>query len=308
MDPRHLELLRELDERGSVTAVAEATYRTPSAVSQQLKAATREFGHALVEPAGRGLRLTAAGRLLAAGGRHVASAIAQVEAEWDDYLGEAKGEVRIAGLPSALTHLLPAALGSLRTTSPDITVHTLDVDLAEHEFAGLLTDVDIVVAHSLVAQHPVGTEGLAVHPLTREPIDVAVATDHPLADREILRPDELIGCRWIGVPRGYPFDTILTSIEHVTGHSLEITQRIRDNRLVEAIVASSEHIALLPRFTTPVGAGLRLIPLTGVATTRWVVAVMHPDTAERTAITRVLDALRTSPGRASPEAGTPPSR
>ena len=68
----------------------------------------------------------------------------------------------------------------------------------------------------------------------------------------------------MGVPRGYPFDTILTSIEHLTGRDLDVVQRIRDNRLIEAIVASRDHVALLPRFTTPRDAGLSLVPLTGV--------------------------------------------
>ena len=67
MDVRHLQLLRELDDRGSVTAVAAATHRTVSAVSQQLRTAQRSAGMALVEPDGRGIRLTEAGRLLAAG-------------------------------------------------------------------------------------------------------------------------------------------------------------------------------------------------------------------------------------------------
>lgn len=309
MDPRHLELLRQLDERGSVTAVAAATFRTPSAVSQQLKAATREFGHTLAEPSGRGLRLTAAGRLLAAGGRDVASAIAHVQADWDGYLGEAAGDVHLAGLPSALTTLLPPALTQLRATDPAITVSTHDVDLAEHEFAQLTADVDIVIAHSLVSPRPAGTEGLAVEPLSREPIDVAVAEDHPLAGRTELTPDDLVDFQWIGVPQGYPFDTVLSAIEHVSGRSLDVTQRIRDNRLVEAIVASSRLVALLPRFTTPRDAGLRLIPLTGVTTTRWIVAVMRPDTAQRAAVTRVLAALRRSDAEsASPGAGTPPSR
>ncbi len=44
MDVRRLELLRELADRGSVTAVATATHRTPSAVSQQLKLLEREAG------------------------------------------------------------------------------------------------------------------------------------------------------------------------------------------------------------------------------------------------------------------------
>lgn len=65
MDVRHLELLRELGQRGTLAAVAEATYRTPSAVSQQLRTAERDLGVPLVEPVGRGLRLTAEGQLLA---------------------------------------------------------------------------------------------------------------------------------------------------------------------------------------------------------------------------------------------------
>ena len=67
MDQRHLTLRRELAARGSVTAVAAATHRTGSAVSQQLRTAERDLGLPLVEPAGRGIRLTDAGRLLAEG-------------------------------------------------------------------------------------------------------------------------------------------------------------------------------------------------------------------------------------------------
>ncbi|WP_193071697.1 LysR family transcriptional regulator [Brevibacterium sp. FME37] len=292
MDPRHLELLRRLAELGSVTAVAGATYRTPSAVSQQLKQAARELGHEVVEPEGRGLKLTRAGRLLASGGKDVASAIARVQADWEDYLGEAAGEVKIAGLPSALTYLIPTTLQRLRETNPSIVVTTTDVDLAEHEFAGLTSEFDIVVAHSLISRRPSNTEGLTVESLARERIDVAMSDSHPLARRSKLAPDDLVDARWIGVPEGYPFATIMSSIEHVTGRALEVTQRIRDNRLIEAIVASSDHLALLPRLTTPQNAGLTLVPLTGVTTTRWVVAVMRPDTAERAALKRVLDALR----------------
>jgi DNA-binding transcriptional LysR family regulator len=62
VDVAHLEVLRELAERGTVTAVAEATHKTPSAVSQQLKLLQRQLGVTLVERVGRGVRLTDAGR------------------------------------------------------------------------------------------------------------------------------------------------------------------------------------------------------------------------------------------------------
>ncbi|MBL7626372.1 LysR family transcriptional regulator, partial [Frankia sp. CN6] len=95
MDVRHLELLSELAARGSVTAVAAATHRTPSAVSQQLRTARREFGVPLVEPRGRGIRLTEAGRLLAEAGRDVARVLAEVQARFDEFRGEPAGLVRV---------------------------------------------------------------------------------------------------------------------------------------------------------------------------------------------------------------------
>jgi DNA-binding transcriptional LysR family regulator len=61
LDLRRLRLLRELHERGTIAAVADALQFTPSAVSQQLALLERETGAKLLERAGRGVRLTAAG-------------------------------------------------------------------------------------------------------------------------------------------------------------------------------------------------------------------------------------------------------
>src|SRR5215217_1477710 len=58
LDLRRLRLLRELHERGTIAAVADALQFTPSAVSQQLAMLERETGIRLLERAGRGVRLT----------------------------------------------------------------------------------------------------------------------------------------------------------------------------------------------------------------------------------------------------------
>ncbi len=50
---------------GTVAGAAAALHLTPSGVSQQLAKLEREAGASLTEPAGRGLRLTPAGRVLA---------------------------------------------------------------------------------------------------------------------------------------------------------------------------------------------------------------------------------------------------
>lgn len=289
MDIRHLELLRDLRERGSLAAVATATHRTPSALSQQLQTAQRAAGTALVEPHGRGLRLTDAGELLADGADDVAAALARVEARLQEHRGRPTGRVRIAGLPSGLTALLPGALTLLAESSVELTVD--DLDLAERDYAGAVADADIVVAHSLTSEVPAGSEGLRGTVLTREPLDIALPPDHRLAGRSELRPQDVIGEDWITVPEHYPFDTVLQRIEAACGRPATRRLRIRDNHLVAALVASGEGIALLPRYTTRSADEFALVPLTGVLSARWIVALSRPDRAERAAVQLVTRQL-----------------
>ncbi|WP_139978291.1 LysR family transcriptional regulator [Nocardioides litoris] len=290
MDVRHLELLRALADHGTVTAVARATHRTPSAVSQQLRTASREAGTPLVERHGRGLRLTDAGRLLADGAHDVARALAQVQARLDELRHQPTGTVSVAALPSVATFLLPPVLAELEGTGVDLEV--TDVDLPEARYPRLTRDHDLVVGHSLSATVPAGVPELICVELVREPLDIALRPGHPLAARSVLRPADLVDVEWYGVPLGFPFDAVRLAVEEATGAPVRVVQRLRDNRLVEALVAGSDRVAVLPRFTTHPGARVELRPLVGVTAARHVYAYARPDRAERLACRRVLDALQ----------------
>ena len=289
MEARHLQLLRELADRGSVTAVAEATHRTASAVSQQLRTAQREAGMQLVEPDGRGVRLTEAGRILAEGGVEVETALATVQARWDAYRKDPGGSVSIVAFPSAATLLFPSALEA--AAQAGIELRITDLDPAEHEFVALTVDYDIVIAHSLDRPEPTGTSGLVVRELVQEPLDIAVAAAHPLASRTGLHAEDVADATWVGVPEGYPFDTVLTSIAGRLGRPLHVAQRVRDNRLIEALVASSDRLAVLPRLTTPTSDALKLLPILDVPASRYISAVMRPDRAQRRAVQSTLDTM-----------------
>jgi DNA-binding transcriptional LysR family regulator len=288
MEVAHLELLRELRDRGTITAVAEAGFRSPSAVSQQLRTAERKLGVRLVEPDGRRLRLTPAGRLLADGAVDVASLLARLQRDLDQLRLSPAGQVSITGLPSATEALIPPLLNQLRGSG--ITITLTDDDVAEADYAGRAADHDLVLAHSL-AETPAGAEGLLVQVVALEPLDVAVPTGHRLADRARLTPSDLIGEDWIGVPLGFPFDTVRIAIENHSGTELNVVQRVKDNQVVEALVAAGFGCALLPRFTTRARQGVQVIPLAGVRAERRVVALARPDRAERAAVRVVLEAL-----------------
>lgn len=295
MDVRHLDLLRELADRGTVTAVAAATHRTPSAVSQQLRAAGREAGVPLVEAHGRGLRLTRAGRLLADGAVEVAVSLARVQADLEALRDAPQGLVTIGALPSAAEVLLPELLVRLRGS--EIRIEFDDFDIAESAFAERAVDHDIVIGHTLTADAPEGADHLHRVTIAREPLDVALPRGHRLARHRTLTPDQVVGEPWIAVPIGYPLETILTAIENATGRRIERVQRLRDNRVVEALVAAGVGLAVLPRFTTRPRSGVVTRPLAGVGAARYIVALSRRDVAERLAIRTVLGHLVDIGGR-----------
>lgn len=288
-----LELIRELADRGSVTAVAAATHRTSSAVSQQLKAIQRQAGVPLVERAGRGLRLTDAGRALAASAGGVATALAEADAAWDAFLGRVSGTVRLATFFSAGELLVPGLVERL-AVYPELVLETYDEDVATADFAQLAGDYDIVVAHRPDDLAPPGTPELVVTPLIREPLDVAVALDHPLADRAYVEPADLIGEAWISPPERYPIEQALRLVAARSGEPARVVRRTTHLPLIEGLVARGQGIALLPRYSTRgrVAGRIVLLPVKGIRAGRHIEALSRPDRTARRVVRVVLTALQ----------------
>jgi DNA-binding transcriptional LysR family regulator len=302
MDVQRLELLRELGERHSVTAVARATHRTPSAVSQQLKVLEREAGLPLTERSGRGLVLTEAGRALARSATDIAVALERANAVWDEFRNRATGEVSLVTFPTAGQMLLPGALQDLAEVD-GLVLHCTDMDPELSDFPALTSEFDIVLAHSMRGQVPWGGRGLTVVPLMTEPLDVGLPADHRLASRASVGAADVVGETWIGVPDGYPFERIVHEIEQQGGGRVNVSQRFADMRLVEAFIMAGLGIALVPRYTSGGGQPGRLVlkPLRGVDAERQIVALMRPDRAERLAVRTVVDVLRTRAARVQAE-------
>jgi DNA-binding transcriptional LysR family regulator len=138
-----------------------------------------------------------------------------------------------------------------------------------------------------------------VVPLLREPLDVALPADHPLADRATLDPADLADAAWISVREGFPVAAVLDAVAAGAGHPPRVVQRINDFGVVEALVAAGHGISLLPRYTAGRRPGVTLVPLAGVRAGRRIDALLRPDRAERLVVRRVLAALRAEAARFS---------
>src|SRR6185503_4958388 len=146
MDTRRLRLLLELSRLGSMRAVADELYLTTSTVSQQLAVLAREAGTALLEPDGRRVRLTPAGRRLA---EHAVAILAAVDAARLDLdpSAEPAGVLRIAGFATAVRRSLLPAIADLAESHPGIEVRVHEHEPPEAYELLARDDVDLALTY-----------------------------------------------------------------------------------------------------------------------------------------------------------------
>src|SRR6478736_6566083 len=132
VDTRRLLFLRELARLGSMHEVAEELSVTTSTVSQQIAALARDLGSDLIEPEGRRVRLTPAGRRLA---QHAVTILAAVDAARSDLdpAADPAGALRVAGFATAVRESLLPIYSGLRQRHP-----RLNLLIHEHEPAEAL--------------------------------------------------------------------------------------------------------------------------------------------------------------------------
>src|SRR5262249_51171295 len=119
LDVTRLRVLAAVARHGSVTAAAKALNYAQPSVSHHLARLEAETGTRLVERSGRGVRLTDAGRLLAGRAEEILGRLDAAEHELAAHVGQREERIRVAGFPSALATVVPAAAARLRADHPD---------------------------------------------------------------------------------------------------------------------------------------------------------------------------------------------
>jgi molybdate transport repressor ModE-like protein len=126
-DTTRLQLLVEIERRGSVSAAARAIGIGQPTASQHLRLLENAAGRRLVERDGRGSRLTEAGRVLAARARDALSALETADEELRALDGLLTGTIHLGASTAPGAYLLPDVLGCFRRDYPGVTV---DVEVA----------------------------------------------------------------------------------------------------------------------------------------------------------------------------------
>jgi DNA-binding transcriptional LysR family regulator len=257
-----LRLLVEFSRLGSMREVADELGLTTSTVSHQLATLAREAGAALVEPDGRRVRLTPAGRRLAEHAVTILAAVDIAQRDLDPHSRPA-GTVRVGGFATAVRRFLLPVIAELADSNPEVRVQI-------HEYEPLE----------------------AFELLEADELDLAMTYDYnlaPASPRSRLHSTRLWSVRWgLGVPadpthpgptggtldvvrafashpwivnsRNTADEEVVRTLASMAGFTPEIEHEIDSLDLVQDLIASHMGVGLLPTWLTP-RIGVRILTL-----------------------------------------------
>jgi DNA-binding transcriptional LysR family regulator len=225
---------------GSFTKAAAATFRTQSALSQQVKALEEELGSPLLERLGkRRLKLTPAGEKLLAFAQGLLAQWDRLQDELQTLKGQPRGPLRLAAPFTTLYHLLPEAILTYLRQYPQVELTLLDRDQASVFALVRAGDLDFGLALESLVPRDLAS-------LRWQPVDTVLLAplDHPLTRRRRVT--------WRQIAR-YPL--ILPPRGHEGGHRRLLEEQFRKLGLTYRIILESSNVELSARY---VEAGLGL--------------------------------------------------
>jgi len=313
LDVTRLRVLVAVARCGSVTAAArELNYAQPS-VSHHLARLEAETGIKLIQRAGRGIRLTDAGRLLAERAAEVIGRLDAAENELAAYTGLRAGRLRLAAFPSALGTIVPAAGAMLREHQPGVDLRLTEAEPPEalRMLRAGYVDMALVFRYSPdpdgmavtgregeTADDESGidlAEGLREKLLLDEPVHLVTAASAQPGPGGPEPPAELAGYarhRWIaGCDRCR--SNLLRQCA-LAGFTPKIAFTTDDYVAVQALVAADLGVSTLPALCLRAARhpGIRTVPLAGAR--RYVFAVRYGDPPDPPAVKLLMEVLRTA--------------
>ncbi|POX38594.1 LysR family transcriptional regulator [Streptomyces sp. Ru73] len=272
-----LRVFAAVAHHGSVGAAADALHVTGPAVSQHLRRLEKEAGCRLVEPEGRGIRLTHAGRILAATAQQMATAASHAARDLATISGLVAGPLRVGAVASALRALIPQALQRLQESYPRLEPEVWDGEAAEMIPSLRTGQLDAVVMESWAHCPARIPPGIRTTPLVHENALLAVHERHPLAHLDTVPLSSLHGQVWATCAPGS--DAHQALVQLLNSHrvtDMKVRYCVADYATQLQLVASGLAAALVPSMAIPAAhEGVRLIPCRPAVTRTVAVATAH---------------------------------
>lgn len=188
LDIKHWEMLKVIDETGSLRQAAFVLGITQSALSHRLAEAERRLGGLLFERVGRRLKQIDAGRALTQTANQIIPALQRAEFDFRQKADNQTTVVRFGVAAYSCYYWLPAFLKELSGKEPSIQLE-LVASATQYPLQNIQEGaVDVVLAPGTLA-----APGVAAIPIFQDELVLVTDSKHMLADREFIEASDLEG-------------------------------------------------------------------------------------------------------------------
>lgn len=198
---RHLHLLINLTDTGSLSDTARIMHSTQPGLSKWLKELEEDIGSSLFERHSRGLKPTAMGQLLVGHARRMVTEMARAQHNLEALQEGSSRCLAVGTSPASAPSFVPAAIMKFIALHPRARV-----EIKESTMNSLLDKLELgkldVVVGRLDNYQP--RARLQSEMLYEEPLRIVARPGHPLAGQPGLNWDHLYEYDWIVWPQGTP--------------------------------------------------------------------------------------------------------
>lgn len=239
----HLELVREVERRGSLTAAARKLGLTQSALSHAVRKLEQQLAVELWQREGRGLRLTPAGKHLLGFAERVLPQFEHTERVVAQVARGQRGTLRIG------MECHPCYRWLLKVVEPYLRGYP-DVDLdvkQKFQFGG----IGALFAHEidlLVTPDPLERKGLRFLPVFDYEQVLVVGRQHPLAKRRYVLPADLENEVLITYPVEIERLDVFSQFLMPAGSMPRRHMTIETTDIILQLIASGRGVGALPRW------------------------------------------------------------
>lgn len=240
-----LRIFVEVAAREHVTRAAEALNMTQSAVSAAVSSLETRHSVTLFSRVGRGIELTAAGRLFLAEARSLLRRAEETERFLADLGGTVSGHLRLHASQTVASYWLPPYLVRYRELYPRVTVHLHSGNTLTVAEAVLEGTADLGVVEGAV-----DLPGLEKEVVAEDRLVLIVARQHPWADGRAVRAEDLPATSWVvresGSGTRAAFEADIRALGAEPG-DLPIALEMPSNEACLAAVEAGESATVLSR-------------------------------------------------------------
>lgn len=294
MNLRDLRYLVALAEHKHFGRAAEASFVSQPTLSTQIKKLEDELGVALVERTPRKVLLTEVGREIVQRARDVLHEVDQIKAIARRTLDPESGTVRLGIFPTLGPYLLPHMVPQIRRRFPK-----LELLLVEEKTEVILRQLREGRLDAGILALPVHDHQLHIEKLFDEPFVLAVPAGNTLADRKMIRLDDLADQNLLLLEDGHCLRDQALEVCQLAGAGEKSGFRATSLETLRQMVAADVGITLLPTLAVkpPVAQveHIRLVEFRGRPPCRHIAMVWRKSSAMHTFLGDFAELFRQLP-------------